>query len=131
MSSAGSPAESLRRKILALPGIIEKAHRVSPHAYYVGGREIAHFHGPNQIDIRLTQVAQAEALTRGLAEPHAHAAGAGWVTCRCGCSSSRPGPSSPSSPSRRWRTRMRPQRRRATDRQSTRRHPTPDETWDL
>jgi len=82
MGSEGSPAESLRRKILALPGIIEKAHRVSPHAYYVGGREIAHFHGPNQIDIRLTQVAQAEALSRGLAEPHAHASQAGWVTCR-------------------------------------------------
>lgn len=82
MSSEGSPAESLRRKILALPGIIEKAHRVSPHAYYVGGREIAHFHGPNQIDIRLTQVAQAEALSRRLAEPHAHAPQAGWVTCR-------------------------------------------------
>jgi hypothetical protein len=82
MSSDGSPAERLRRRILALPGIIEKGHRVSPHAYYVGGREIAHFHGPNQIDIHLTQVAQAEALARGLAEPHAHAAGAGWVTCR-------------------------------------------------
>ncbi len=82
MSSAGSPAESLRRKILALPGIIEKAHRVSPNAYYVGGREIAHFHGPNQIDIHLTQVAQAEALSRDLADPHAHAPQAGWVTCR-------------------------------------------------
>ena len=82
MSSETSPAEILRRKILALPGIIEKAHRVSPHAYYVGGREIAHFHGPHQIDIRLTQVAQAEALSRGLAEPHAHAPQAGWVTCR-------------------------------------------------
>ncbi|MGH7395436.1 MAG: luciferase family protein, partial [Candidatus Methylomirabilales bacterium] len=64
MSPEGSPAEILRRKILALPGIIEKAHRVSPHAYYVGGREIAHFHGPHQIDIHLTQVAQAEALAR-------------------------------------------------------------------
>ncbi len=82
MSPEGSPAEILRRKIFALPGIIEKAHRVSPHAYYVGGREIAHFHGPNQIDIRLTQVAQAEALSRRLAEPHAHAPQAGWVTCR-------------------------------------------------
>jgi len=82
MSSETSPAEILRKKILALPGIIEKAHRVSPHAYYVGGREIAHFHGPHQIDIHLTQVAQAEALARGLAEPHAHAPQAGWVTCR-------------------------------------------------
>ena len=82
MGSEGSPAEILRRKILALSGIIEKAHRVSPHAYYVGGREIAHFHGPNQIDIHLTQAAQGEALARGLAQPHAHAAQAGWVTCR-------------------------------------------------
>ena len=82
MGSEGSPAEILRRKILALPGIIEKAHRVSPHAYYVGGREIAHFHGPNQIDIHLTQAAQGEALARGLAQPHAHAPQAGWVTCR-------------------------------------------------
>jgi hypothetical protein len=82
MSSEGSPAERLRQQILALPGILEKPHRVSPHAYYVGRREIAHFHGEIQIDIRLTQAAQAEALARGQAEPHARAAASGWVTCR-------------------------------------------------
>lgn len=82
MSPEGSPAERLRQQILALPGIVEKPHRVSPHAYYVGGRDIAHFHGENQIDIRLSHAAQAEALGRGLAEPHAHAAASGWVTCR-------------------------------------------------
>lgn len=82
MSSEGSPAERLRQRILALPGIIEKPHRVSPHAYYVSGREIAHIHGENQIDIRLTQAAQAEALARGQAHPHARAAASGWVTCR-------------------------------------------------
>lgn len=57
MSPGGSLPNHLRRRIVTLPGIIEKGHRVSLHANYVGGREIAHLHAPDQIAIHPKMIA--------------------------------------------------------------------------
>ena len=48
--------EQLSESILAIPGVEGRKSRFSDEAaFYLGGREIAHFHSAHVIDIRLTR----------------------------------------------------------------------------
>jgi luciferase-like monooxygenase len=51
-----SVREELERRLGELPGVIRHASRWGQtHAYLVGNREIAHFHGDERMDVRLTK----------------------------------------------------------------------------
>jgi len=55
MSLRPTLVASLDARICSLPGVEKKRSRWGPMtAYCVHGREIAHFHGDHEIDIRLT-----------------------------------------------------------------------------
>ncbi len=46
----------LKRKLAEIPGLDVRSSRWGPRpAYYVGDREIAHFHGEERMDVRLTK----------------------------------------------------------------------------
>jgi hypothetical protein len=49
-------ADVLTEKISAVRGVIAKKSRFSARrAFYVGTREFLHFHGPREVDVRLTR----------------------------------------------------------------------------
>jgi hypothetical protein len=51
-----SVREELERKLLEIPGVARGPSRVGHGAaYFSGDREIAHFHGDERMDIRLTR----------------------------------------------------------------------------
>jgi hypothetical protein len=55
------PALRLDSKISSLPGVLQTRSRWKHGiAYVVAGKEFAHFHGPNEIDVRLTKAVQRE-----------------------------------------------------------------------
>jgi Family of unknown function (DUF5519) len=46
----------LERKLLKIPGLARHDSRWGHgHAYFVGDREVAHFHGDERMDVRLTK----------------------------------------------------------------------------
>jgi len=48
--------EELERRLTALPGLEKRPSRYGDaKSYFVGGREIAHFHGDTRMDVRLTK----------------------------------------------------------------------------
>jgi hypothetical protein len=51
-----SVREELERRLLALPDLERRPSRNGDSmSYFVGGREIAHFHGDTRMDLRLTK----------------------------------------------------------------------------
>ena len=73
--------EEIRRFIMSLPKVEQKYDPMSEEAYFYGLRNFAHFHGPNNIDIRLSKSQQEEALRTHMAVQHRYAPQAGWVSC--------------------------------------------------
>jgi Family of unknown function (DUF5519) len=48
--------EQLEERIAEIPGVVRRPSRFGhAHAYFVGDREIAHFHGDGRLDVRLTR----------------------------------------------------------------------------
>jgi hypothetical protein len=51
-----SVRNELERQLMAIPGLVRHVSRRGPgDAYFVGDREIAHFHGDERMDVRLTK----------------------------------------------------------------------------
>ena len=73
--------EEIRGFIRSLPNVELKHDPMSEEAYFYGLRNFAHFHGPRQIDIRLSKTQQEEALRTHIALHHQYAPQAGWVSC--------------------------------------------------
>lgn len=49
-------ARRLDEKVVSLPGIVRRRSRWGgPEAYYVGSREIGHYHNADEIDVRVTK----------------------------------------------------------------------------
>lgn len=65
-----SPREELDYKLGEIPDLVR---RRSPfgrgNAYFVGGREIAHFHSDGRMDVRLTRQRIREMKIDGLLDP--------------------------------------------------------------
>lgn len=73
MTPASAPtqrriAEELRRRIAALAGVEERplrlAHATVPRAYWMGETEFVHFHGVDQIDLRVPDADLRGAMLR-------------------------------------------------------------------
>ena len=73
--------EAIRSFIRSLPKVELKHDPMSEEAYFYGLRNFAHFHGPRNIDIRLSKSQQEEALRTHMALQHRYAPQAGWVSC--------------------------------------------------
>ncbi len=61
-------AKGLRQRILALPGVEERSlhlrHAVVPKAYWIAGIEFVHFHGSQQLDMRIPDAALRTEILR-------------------------------------------------------------------
>ena len=77
--------QQLERRIRRVDGVVESESAFRPEpAFWVNGKEIAHFEGPDAIEVRLTK-----AVIRGLrpqlkADPRVELrpSGADWITVR-------------------------------------------------
>ena len=84
-ASDNTPAEELELGLLRLPGIVKRLSRWgNGTAFYVGTREVVHFHGPKEVDIRLTRERTREYRS---ARPHDSRlrfrhSGSDWVAVR-------------------------------------------------
>ena len=57
-------AKRLTKMVTVWPGVEIRRSKFSPAtAFFVGAREFAHFHGPHEIDIRVTRAVQREHKT--------------------------------------------------------------------
>jgi hypothetical protein len=77
-----SVRDEIDRRLLAIPGVRRKASRWgSEPAYYVGDREIAHFHRDGRMDVRLTRELIRERRATGGLDPRVRVRGpaADWV----------------------------------------------------
>lgn len=75
--------EELERRILAVPGIERRASRFGDnYSFFVGSREIAHFHGDGRMDVRLTRARIREMKKDGTLDPRVRTRGpsADWAT---------------------------------------------------
>jgi hypothetical protein len=63
-----------------LPDVTNASHRFGGTEFEVDGMEFMHFHGPNYLDIRLSQEDQQRVLREEKAHVHRFAPQAGWVT---------------------------------------------------
>ena len=73
--------EELRRRILALPGVMERQNAgIHEDAFFVGHTMFMHIHGHGHCDIRLAMADQGRVLTDGKARPHRWAPEQGYVT---------------------------------------------------
>jgi Family of unknown function (DUF5519) len=83
VSRSASVREALEARLQGLPGI---ARRPSRHgdsqSYFVGEREIAHFHGDERMDVRLTKERIRELKEQGAFDERVATRGpsAEWVT---------------------------------------------------
>jgi Family of unknown function (DUF5519) len=82
MGEKVSAYESLRARILELPGVGESPHRFGGLEFQFEGVEFMHSHGDSWLDIRLSKADQASVLKTGEALPHRFAPQAGWVSFR-------------------------------------------------
>lgn len=81
MKSRKDLHEALRRHLLALPGVTERADcGIHEDAFFVGRTMFLHIHGLGICDIRLPREAQERALAEGRARPHRWAPEQGYVT---------------------------------------------------
>jgi hypothetical protein len=75
----------LEQKLLEIPGVTRRPSRWgSSHAYFTGDREIAHFHGDQRMDVRLTSVRIRELKAEGALDERVTTRGpsAEWVAVR-------------------------------------------------
>jgi Family of unknown function (DUF5519) len=75
--------EELERKLAAIPGLDRHGSRWGhEHAYFVGGREVAHFHGDGRMDVRLTKERIRELKAEHALDPRVRTRGpsANWAT---------------------------------------------------
>ena len=55
--------EKIRKEILSWRGVIEKPSEFgSPHGYWVSSKGFCHFHGENELDIKLSRELQKKFL---------------------------------------------------------------------
>jgi hypothetical protein len=81
MKSRGDLHNELRKRILALPDVVERQNTgIHEDAFFVGRTMFMHIHGYGHCDIRLPKDAQARVLAEGKAHPHRWAPEAGYVT---------------------------------------------------
>jgi hypothetical protein len=72
----------LEQKLRDLPGVLQRPSRYGHgSSYFVGNREIAHFHGDERMDIRLTKEVIRESKAAGTLDPRVRTRGpsAEWV----------------------------------------------------
>jgi hypothetical protein len=61
---------AIERGVLSLPGVSRRKSRFGDsESYFVGDREIAHFHGDEQMDVRLTKEAIQQLRATGAIDP--------------------------------------------------------------
>jgi len=73
----------LERKLAALPGLTRRPSRYGDsHSYFVADREIAHFHGAERMDVRLTKERIPELRSVGVLDSRVKTRGrfAEWVS---------------------------------------------------
>lgn len=73
----------LERRLVDLPGLARRRSRFGDaYSYFVGEREIAHFHGDGRLDIRLTRQCIREMKGDGTLDPRVRTRGpsADWAT---------------------------------------------------
>lgn len=83
MHTPMSPREELERRLADTPGLTHQQSRFgNAYAYFVGGREIAHFHGDGRMDVRLTRQHIREMKIEGALDPRVRTRGpsADWAT---------------------------------------------------
>jgi hypothetical protein len=74
--------DDLERKLTEIPGVARRPSRSGhTHAYFVGDREIAHFHGDQRLDVRLTRERIRELVSDGAFDERVKTRGpsADWV----------------------------------------------------
>ena len=77
--------QDIEERLGELPGLERRRSRWEPgEAYFVGDREIAHFHGDGRMDIRLTKERIRELKSEGGLDPRVQTRGASahWATLR-------------------------------------------------
>ena len=81
MNSLETLHDGLRQKILALPGVTERANAgIHEDAFFVGRTMFMHIHGRGHCDIRLPRDIQTKVLAEGKARRHRWAPEQGYVT---------------------------------------------------
>ena len=73
----------LEQKLCELPGLNRRRSRFGDQfSFFLGSREIAHFHGDGRMDVRLTRQWIREAKTGGTLDPRVRTRGptADWAT---------------------------------------------------
>ena len=80
-----SVRQELERRLTEIPEVVRRPSRWGHEsAYHVGGREIAHFHGDQRLDVRLTKERIREYRSEGDFDERVTTRGssAEWVTVR-------------------------------------------------
>ena len=80
-----SHAQRIRRGLLKIQGVIESPGIFAEDdAFWVNGREIAHFHGDDAVELRLTRQAISAQRKRLKEEPRVElrAASSDWISVR-------------------------------------------------
>ena len=66
MATSMPVRDDLERKLMEIPGLTRRPSRWGhTYAYHVGDREIAHFHGDQRLDVRLTKERIRELKSEG------------------------------------------------------------------
>lgn len=87
MTSRMPPREELERKLADIPDLVRRRSRFgNACAYFLGGQEIAHFHGDGRMDVRLTRQPIREMKIEGILDPRVRIRGpsADWATVPLG-----------------------------------------------
>lgn len=78
--------EEFDRNLPGIPGLVRRAPSRYGHgfAYFVGNREVAHFHGDERLDVRLTRAGIRGRVAEGGFDARVRTRGpsADWVTVR-------------------------------------------------
>jgi hypothetical protein len=83
--TSGPDREELERRLAAVPDLERRSSRWGPlPAYYIGEREIAHFHKDGRLDVRLTRTEIRERKARAALDPRVETRGptSEWVAVR-------------------------------------------------
>ena len=81
MKSRTELHHELRRRILNLPGVMERQNAgIHEDPFFVGRTMFMHIHGHGHCDIKLTTRQQERVLAEGKARPHRWAPASGYVT---------------------------------------------------
>jgi hypothetical protein len=83
--SAAEVRAEIERRLLELPGVERRASRFGDGgSYFAGDREIAHFHGDERMDVRLTKEAIRDLKESGSVDPRIRPRGgsAEWLEVR-------------------------------------------------